>query len=323
MGLLAGIDIGGTKCVVCIGRSDGEKVEILKKRRFHTPSTPRETLDALLDALQELQAECGAPDAVGVACGGPLETGRGLILSPPNLPGWDSVDVLTPLRERFGVLAALENDANACALAEWRWGAGQGCRNLIFLTFSTGMGAGLILDGRLYAGTNGLAGEMGHIRMEPEGPVGYGKAGSFEGFCSGGGLVQLARARAEKKLREGRGGPLYCPTFKDLPAVTAEAVGRAARKGDALAQEVFGTVGMQLGRGLAILVDLLNPERIILGTIYGSQQSLLEPVVLRVLEKEALPLASSVCRIVPAGLKEDIGAWAGLAIALDTLSGHR
>src|SRR5690606_9115141 len=110
----------------------------------------------------------------------------------------------TPFRDRFGVPVGLQNDANACALAEWKWGAGRGARNMIFLTFGTGMGAGLILDGRLYAGTNDMAGEVGHMRLAPDGPEGYGKRGSFEGFCSGGGIARLASAKAADWLRSGR-----------------------------------------------------------------------------------------------------------------------
>jgi glucokinase len=316
-GLLAGVDIGGTKCGVCLGEAGENGVQVLARRRFLTPASPGEALEEIAAGLSELLAGAGGPalQAIGVSCGGPLDSRAGLVLSPPNLPGWDWVDVLTPLRARFGAPAGLQNDANACALAEWKWGAGQGCRNLIFLTFGTGMGAGLILDGRLYSGTNNMAGEVGHIRLDPEGPVGYGKAGSFEGFCSGGGIAQLARSIAEERLRAGE-SPAYCPSFADLPAVTAEKVGAAALAGDETALQVWGLVGRQLGRGLAILVDVLNPERIILGSIYGHQRALLEPVALRVLAEEAIPHSLSVCQIVPAGLGENVGDYAGLSVAM-------
>ncbi len=241
------------------------------------------------------------------------------MLSPPNLPGWDRVDVVGPLRARFGVPVALQNDANACALAEWKWGAGRGCRNLIFLTFGTGMGAGLILDGRLYAGTNDLAGEVGHIRLEHEGPIGYGKAGSFEGFCSGGGIANLARSLAEQRLAAGV-PPAYCPTPADLAGITAETVGIAARQGDPTALEVYHIAGSALGRGLAVLVDILNPERIIIGSIFGRQRSLLEPPALETLRAEALPGALAVCAIVPAGLGEQVGDFASLAVAAETIA---
>jgi len=136
---LAGIDIGGTKCAVCIGRAEAGRIEILDKRRFATPDGPEATLVALtgqLATLLEAHPEVSL-SAVGVSCGGPLDSVRGLILSPPNLPGWDRVDVVAPFRERFGVPAALQNDANACAIAEWQWGAGRGVRSMVFLTFGT------------------------------------------------------------------------------------------------------------------------------------------------------------------------------------------
>jgi glucokinase len=320
MSILAGVDIGGSKCAVCLGTVSEESVEILGKRRFPTPATPDLTLDRIQASLKELLESLRSArlSAIGISCGGPLDSRSGLILSPPNLPGWDRVDVVSPLVAQFGVPVGLQNDANACALAEWRWGAGRGCRNLIFLTFGTGMGAGLILDGKLYAGTNDMAGEVGHVRLEQAGPVGYGKAGSFEGFCSGGGIAQLARAVAEARLQASQ-APRYCPTIADLPAVTAEKVGEAALQGDAAAREVWETAGRQLGKGLAILVDILNPERIILGSIYGRQRDLLEPVALQSLREEALPRSLSACQILPAGLGESVGDLAGISVALEAL----
>lgn len=318
MTILAGIDIGGTKCAVCLGEAEGDRVRVIAKRRFPTRSTPNATLTEIGDALAALLAEhsASAPAAIGVSCGGPLDSRAGLILSPPNLPGWDRFDVVTPLRTRFGLPVALQNDANACALAEWRWGAGRGCRSMIFLTFGTGMGAGLILDGRLYAGASDMAGEVGHMRLADWGPVGYGKIGSFEGFCSGGGIAQLSQMLARAELQMGR-RPGFCPGWDDLSTLTTETVGAAAQGGDPLALRVFEIVGEQLGRGLALLVDVLNPERIVIGSIYGRQQAILEPVVRRVLAAEALPWALAACQIVPAGLGESIGDLASLSVALE------
>ncbi len=320
--LLAGVDIGGTKCAVCLGKLGADEIVVVGKRRFPTPPSPPAAQGLINAALAELLSEtaAGTLAAIGVSCGGPLDSRAGLILSPPNLPGWERVDVVTPLREQFGVPTSLHNDANASALAEWQWGAGRGTRNMIFLTFGTGMGAGLILDGRLYSGTNDLAGEVGHIRLEHTGPVGYGKAGSFEGFCSGGGIARLARSLTETALAQGD-TPLFCPSPADLAAITAERVGQAAQQGDPLALQVFALVGQQLGRGLAILVDLLNPERIVIGSIYGRQRPLLEPLVRAAVAAEALPQALAVCDIVPAGLGEQVGDLASLAVALHTLAG--
>ena len=303
-----GLDIGGTKCAAVLARPTNGRPEILAKRRFDTAAYPRwqDMLSALAQAVKEMCASLHAqPVGVGVSCGGPLDSRRGLILSPPNLPGWDEVPVCDFLRERFGVPVFLQNDANACAVAEWKFGAGRGCRNMIFLTFGTGLGAGLVLDGKLYSGANDMAGEAGHVRLRADGPVGYGKAGSFEGFCSGGGLRQLAEMR--------------CAAFDGETTLTADdlsakTVAAHADAGDALAKAIYTECGEMLGRGLAVLVDILNPERIVLGSIYARSGHLLRDAMARTLREEALPLALDVCTVVPAELGDSIGDYAALGV---------
>jgi glucokinase len=321
MTILGGIDIGGTKCAVVIGKAAAEGVELIDKRMYPTPPTPEASIESFMQNMAELMAEHDIQqlDAIGISCGGPLNSRKGMILSPPNLPNWDGIDVVTPLRRRFHVPVGLQNDANACALAEWKWGAGKGSRNMVFLTFGTGMGAGLILNGQLYAGTNDMAGEVGHVRLAKDGPIGYGKAGSFEGFCSGGGIAGLAKTMTEQSLQEGQ-VPLFCSRLQDLHAITAKKVGEAAQQGDPLALEIYRIVGKKLGHGLAMLIDVLNPERIVIGSIYGRQQQLLEPVVMEVLKEEALSIALEVCHIVPAALGESVGDLASLSVALNELA---
>ncbi|MBE3559445.1 MAG: ROK family protein [Ktedonobacteraceae bacterium] len=314
---LIGVDIGGTKCAVCIGRQQQGEMSVLARQSFPTPLTPQETFSRIMETISLLREghDCAA---IGISCGGPLDSRSGIVYSPPNLPGWDAIDVVTPLRERFALPTWLENDANAGALAEWLWGAGRGYRNVVFLTFGTGMGAGFVLDGRLYRGSSDLAGEVGHVRLAEQGPEGFGKAGSFEGFCGGSGIARLGQQKAQEWLAQGEVVG-YCPTLADLPQVTAERIGHAARAGDAAALRVWEIVARRLGQGLAMLVDVLNPDCIILGSIYLRQRELLEPLVLRVLREEALPGALAVCRIVPAGLGEQIGDFASLAVALHHL----
>lgn len=317
MRILAGIDIGGTKCAVSLGEQSGSKVNVIDKKKFLTPPSPSEAISNLVDSLKLLLREHRElkPDAIGISCGGPLDSQKGLILSPPNLPHWDWVDIVTPFKECFNVPVGLQNDANACALAEWKWGAGKGCNNMVFLTFGTGMGAGLILNGKLYSGTNDMAGEVGHIRLEQDGPKGYGKAGSFEGFCSGGGIAKLAKSMAIGSIKHGQ-YPTFCKNLEELHDITTEKVGKAAQSGDELALSVFEIVAQKLGKGLAILVDILNPEVIVIGSIYGRQQEILESKMLEVLKKEALPHSLKVCKIVPAGLGESVGDLASLSVAL-------
>lgn len=280
-----GIDIGGTKCAVVRGDA---RANILEKRIF--PTTDRDgTLKQIFAAAADLKTD--QTEAIGVSCGGPLDAETGMILGPPNLPGWDRVPITRYLADRFGIPAYLENDANACAVAEWRFGAGNGCRNMIFLTFGTGLGAGLILDGKLFRGACGMAGEVGHIRLFSGGHTGYGKAGSYEGYCSGGGIAQYGLGSAKELASK-------------------------ARAGDCEALAVWERIGENLGRLLAILMDVLNPDVIVIGSIYARAGDLMEPALTRVLEAEALEPNRRICRVVPALLGESLGDVAALSVAM-------
>ena len=314
--LLIGFDIGGTKCAAILGRRNGDgSLEVLGKSVFRTHDCPRpsvclEELARRAETLLEGRHAAG----IGVSCGGPLSSRAGVVLGPPNLPGWNNVPVTAPLAARFGCPARLQNDANAGALAEWKAGAGRGCDSMAFLTFGTGLGAGLILNGHLYAGADDLAGECGHLRLAPFGPVGFGKSGSFEGFCSGGGIAQLAAVRAREILQ--RGGSLpWCRSIDELGSITAKSVGDAADASDEIARAVYAECGGYLGKGLAILIDLLNLDRIVIGSIFARSEHLLRPAMEREIAREALPAAADRCRIVPAQLGESIGDIAALAVA--------
>jgi len=185
--------------------------------------------------------------------------------------------------------------------------------NFEFL-FGTGMGAGLILDGRLFSGTTDLAGEVGHLRLAEMGPVSFGKAGSFEGFCSGGGIAQLAQTKVRGILQMG-GKVSFCKSIDDLPLLSAKLVAEAAYKGDEVALDIYRTCGRYLGRGLSLLIDILNPEIIILGSIFGRAKSLMEPYMKEVILQETLADSNAVCQIVPAALGEHIGDMAALTLA--------
>ena len=299
-----GIDIGGTKCTVSLGSSEGK---IIDRCSFPTlePQGPDQAIKNFLESSRALiQKHQVQPVAVGIACGSPLDPELGIIQSPPNLPSWKDVEVVRIFREAFGVPAYLDNDANAGALAEYSFGAGRGFKNIVFITFGTGCGAGLILDGRIYRGTNCYAGEVGHMRLAEFGPVGYHKAGSFEGFCSGGGLAQLA-ANMKKSIPES--------ILSDNP--TAADVGAAAEKGDRLALKVLRTSGQYLGRGLALIMDVLNPQRIIIGSIFVRCERFLRPAMEEELREESLSYTREVCEIVPAGLGEAVGDFAALSVA--------
>lgn len=256
---IIGVDIGGTKCAVTYGQQGRHRVTILDKECFRT-SDVTQTIEQLKTCIRNVMGrhglEAGNTRAIGISCGGPLDSRTGVVMSPPNLPGWDNIPIVGIFEKEFGIRTAIHNDANACALAEWQFGAGAGTRNMIFLTFGTGLGAGLILDGRIYTGTNDNAGELGHIRLSDFGPVGYGKCGSFEGFCSGGGIRQLAQFAVKERLQMGE-KVAWCPEG-DPDRIDARLVAQAAAEGDALALEIYRTSARYLGRGA---VDRHRPHQ--------------------------------------------------------------
>ncbi len=314
-----GIDIGGTKCAATLGESEAENIKIAAKERFETPArNPQETIKKLFEAtdaiLKEKNLSAADIAAFGISCGGPLDSKRGIIQNPPNLPAWDNIKICDAFSERYGVPCGLQNDANACALAEWKFGAGRGFDDIAFLTFGTGLGAGLILDGRLYCGANDNAGEVGHIRLGRFGPVGYGKRGSFEGFCSGAGIAKIAKDKVLEQLQMGK-HPTLCPDADKLDSLNAKTVADAADAGDKLALEIYAESGRMLGFGLSVIIDILNPQRIIIGGIFTRSRNLLWRHAVEVLEREALPSALSACEIVPAELGEFIGDYAALSVA--------
>ncbi len=322
--LLLGLDIGGTKCAVVLGRTDEEKPDIIDRISFPTETRLglNHSLDTIFRHIDLMTGKHGlSPEkvkALGISCGGPLDSKTGMVMSPPNLPGWDNVPLVKLITDKYGIRAGIQNDANACALAEWKFGAGRGTENMIFMTFGTGLGSGLILNGSLYSGTNDMAGEIGHIRMCSTGPVGYGKAGSWEGFCSGGGIAQLAKTVILEKWQVGE-SVSFCKTSEDYDNMNARTVAEAAISGDETALGIYRTSGEYLGRGLSILIDILNPEMIVIGSIFARSKELLEPYAMKIIESEALALSRNVCKIVPAQLGENLGDYAALSVATTLL----
>ncbi len=310
---MIGFDIGGTKCAVSIGCEHDGGLMIKDKRIIPTEHdvSPYEVIDKMCALAEEMTEDFSG---IGISCGGPLDSKQGVILSPPNLPGWDEVRIVEYLKKKYNGSVALQNDANACAVAEWKYGAGQGAENMIFLTFGSGLGAGLILNGRLYTGANDMAGEAGHIRISDYGPVGYGKAGSFEGFCSGNGIAALGRMLATEKLQLGK--PVsYCKSMTERSYITAKSIAECAYAGNEDACEVYRICGEKLGRGLSILIDILNPELIVIGSVFQRSEDLLRDAMQKQIEKESLLYSRNACRIVPAALTENIGDYAALSVA--------
>ena len=238
-----------------------------------------------------------------------------MVLCPPNLPGWVNIPLKAMLEERCGVPVYLQNDANACALVEWKLGAGRGCSDMIFLTMGTGMGGGIIAEGKLLRGCTDMGGEIGHLRLEKDGPVGFGKAGSFEGFTSGGGIQRQARALTEKMVREGH-TPAWVRDGHGPEEADAKLLAAYARTGDADAKAFFDHIGTMLGKGLALLTDTLNPEKIVIGSIFVRCEDLLRPAMEAELKREAIPFSLEGVQVVPAQTGEALGDLASIMAAL-------
>ena len=311
--IVAALDIGGTKIGCAVGTAEGK---VLAQRRFPTdPASPPEaTIDRALRVLAELieEADCGPAACLGVACPGPFLQPEGRFLDVPNLLAWQGFDLVGHLKAtHHGPFSAM-NDANAGVLAEHLWGAAQGADTAVFLTMSTGMGAGFWLGGRLFEGPTGFAGEVGHLRLSPEGPIGFGKPGSAEGYLSGPGMVQVAEAELLRQTQQGISSCLVGTT------ITPEILCEAACEGDPVAKASIECCAQKLGELCALLVDLLNPDVIVLGTIGKAFPDLFIPHALEVLRAETLPASFARMTLVPSALTER-GILSALAVACEAL----
>jgi len=299
--ILLGFDIGGTKTAAVLGTPQGKIIA-----RDENP-TPAESFEAAFTRMVEmadqlLASENVHPQAISAAVGGPLDIERGIIYSPPHLPTWVNAPLKDRLSAHYHLPVFIEHDGNAGALAEWYFGAGRGTQNMIYLTAGTGLGAGIILNGRIYRGSTDTAGEIGHIRIAEDGPLEYGKAGSWEGYCSGAGLVKLARLRQPGHWPEGT-------TTRDIVS--------QALAGGAQAVSLVTEMGAWLGKGLAVLVDILNPQVIVVGTLGVALGELLLAPAREALLQEALPIPARACRVVPAELGDRLSSLGALMAAID------
>lgn len=294
-----------------------ERGRLLARRRRATrhSGNPEQDLAEIADEARALCAEAGlelsALRGVGVSAPGPMDPASGVLLDPPNLPGWREVPVRRLLGERLGLPVQVENDANAAALAEHRFGAGRGFRHIAFLTMSTGVGAGLVLDGRLYAGRQGMAGEVGHAPVEWDGePCACGRRGCLEAYVGGAAWTRrLARTTpADSRVAALAGAP---------EQARPEHVVAAAREGDAFALLELDRYNDYLARGLTALVFVLAPEVVILGTIPSAagEELCLAPVRAQVMARVWPRLARDL-RIVPSGLGPDLPYLAGICVGL-------
>lgn len=318
---VVGIDIGGTKLATVVADSTGH---ILGKVRKPTLAEkgPEYALGLLFDMVRETVRLSGleqtAISAIGVSCGGPLDTKTGIVYSPPNLPGWDALPLKAKLESEFQVPVTIENDANASALAEFRFGGGQNYNAVLYMTMSTGIGGGIVLDGEIYHGANDSAGEVGHQILLPDGPLcGCGKRGCLEALCSGPAIARRAQATIRKQLADEKASTTML-TFADgqIEDVKSEHVLEAARTGDALALELVSETAYYMGWGIANLVNVLNPDIVLLGTIAIAAGDLLLNPIRETVSKFAMTRPAAAVEIAPAQLGDALGDLAAVALVV-------
>ncbi|GAA0618693.1 ROK family glucokinase [Sporichthya brevicatena] len=311
MNVAVGVDLGGTKIAVGLVAADGA---VRAQTRRETPDGPDAVVAAIADAVAELGDEArGRP--VGIGAAGFVDAGRRRVLFAPNLQ-WTDVPLAAQLSDRLGTPVILENDANAAAWAEARFGAGAGADSMVLVTVGTGIGGGIVLDGRLVRGGFGVAGELGHLPLVPDGrPCGCGQSGCWEQYASGTALTRAARDLVVTALAAGTGAEaLVAACGGDPEALEGTHVQDAAAAGDPVAGELLADLGRWLGRGLAAVAAVLDPGVVVIGGgVAGNGDRLLEPA--RAEFRRRLPATGNrpEAEIRPARL----GSAAGLVGAAD------
>ncbi len=314
--LVIGIDLGGTKIsTALVNRSGG--IIARDYRRTEATEGQQAVVARMLDAAREVMAQSGVTrsqiTAVGIGAPGPLDIKTGMTMSPPNLPGWRCVPLRQLVEDGLGITAFLEKDTNAAALGEFHFGAGRGTRHMIYVTASTGIGSGLILDGKLYYGADGMAGEIGHTTILPDGPLcGCGNRGCLESLASGTAIAHLARERVNRGIST----RITELAENNLDRITAELVAKAAAQGDIEAREILAQAMNYLGIGVANLVNLFNPQLIVIGgglTHIGEE---LFELVRNAIIRHAFPRPAQTVRVARAELGDQVGILGTAAVAL-------
>jgi len=302
------LDIGGTKLAAAVVGADGVPHGVIvrpTRREDGWPAVVERLFAMGRDAIAA--ADRGPVGMVGIACGGPLDATTGTLIAPPHLPGWQHVPIGQLAQDAFGVPAALQNDATAAALAEYRFGAGVGARTMLYLTVSTGIGGGAVVDGRLHLGAAGNAAEFGHVTVRRGGRrCSCGRRGCIEAYASGTAIA--VRAREELP-----GHP--DSVLATLPAITAADVTRAAAAGDALAGRLWEETVDLLGAAVTDLVNVFEPDLVVLGGGVTRAGAMLLDPVREIVTAEAMPPAAAAARIVLAGLGDHVGVVGAGAIA--------
>jgi len=312
--LAIGIDLGGTNIKAGLVTGDGKVLETAS-----TPTLAHEGPDGVVGRMAKLANDLKAkapepPAGIGVGSPGPLDPTIGMLYFTPNMPGWDNYPLAAKLGALTNLQVTVENDANVAALAEYRQGAGKGTRTMILLTLGTGIGGGIIFDGKLVNGARVTAGEVGHIVINEKGPkCGCGAHGCLEAYCGTAGILGRARELLEKV---GTVSILRDTAGKDYEKLTPQMIGDAARKGDGPAISVYKETGRLLGVGISSLVNLFAPEVVILGGGIAANWDFLYPACREEVKRRAMKPGNELVKIVPAVLGNEAGLVGAAALVL-------
>ncbi len=314
------IDLGGTKVIVAIISDEGE---VMAREYHHTlanegpPSIINRMLSAVDHLLSAQDMRLSQIHGISVAAAGAIDMKKGVVTSSPNLPGWSNIPLRDIIKEKYGINTFLLNDASAAALGEHRFGAGRGVKSLIYLTVSTGIGGGIIINDKLYLGPCGSAGEIGHMTIDVNGPrCNCGNIGCLERLASGTAVAQ----EAIRRVSRGERSSLAEIVEGKIENIAAETVEIAARNGDSLALDIIAKAATYLGIGLVNLVNIFNPEMIIIGGGMVKIGDLLLAPARQVMLERAFQLPAQTVRIVPAQLGDDAGVLGAATFAFQQKS---
>jgi glucokinase len=309
--LILALDYGGTKLTAALARA-GERQWLALERSVSPPQHDGDYERATMSALARKLLGGARPAAIGVSFGGPVDASGRLVFLSHHIAGWENVPLCAQLEAEFGAPAAMANDGNVGALGEYVFGAGVGCRSLLYVTVSTGVGGGWVFDGKIFAGADGMAGEIGHTTVDPRGPLCVcGRHGCVEAMACGPRFAAVAQERlrsepsAGAKLRELAGG--------DIARVTGQLVAQAAEAGDALATEVLLAAARALGFGIGMAFNFINPERVVVGGGVSKSGSAWWAALREAARANALPQTRA--EVVPAALGDDAPLWGAVALA--------
>ncbi len=300
-----GIDVGGTNVKIALVDNKGKIIysnSIPTRAEMGYEYTINNMKEAITELIKETKSDPKNIESIGFGFPGQIDYQKGIVRLAPNIPGWVNVPIAEIMEKEFGIPTRVDNDVRCAALGELNYGAGQGCDNLICITVGTGIGSGLVINGKLVRGASNAAGEIGHIKLDMNGgPLcGCGDRGCLEAFASGPSIV----AMAEEYIKGGKS-----TKYRELanPDITPYIVSEAAKQGDPVAKRIFTIVGEYIGIGLASVVNLLNPEKIIIGGGVAAAGDLLLTPIKESLIKRAMPIAGSAVEIVPAQLGNSAG----------------